>query len=329
MLRRPLLLWIVGLGLLLSPLYYYLERVLLGGARWSEPLAVLGGIPALKLGAAVLGPPVGLLLLMVHRLGWYAIVGYVVYTMGANALLFAEGSIRPSLLALFLPTGLVAIAYLVRREIVSPFFNPRLRGWETDRVRYRARAEIDVPGLPKIEGHSWDVSPSGVYLEIDGTIDPGTRFSLTLHPEPEAEAPLTLSAEAVWSSEGVAGERPRGVGARFDEADAKRVSTALARVLRRASPRLPFKLKVDIAGRESVASETFDLSRDGCYLVTDQRFAVGERLDLTLHLDGPLEIEGTVVRLASDPHGIGVRFSRSPMRLRAALRDFHARRAEA
>jgi hypothetical protein len=98
----------------------------------------------------------------------------------------------------------------------------------------------------------------------------------------------------------------------------------LPRALRRSEARLPFKLQVDIAGRQGVSCETFDLSPHGCFLVTDAKFSIGEVLRLTLHVDGPVEVEGTVVRVSEQPMGIGIRFATSPRRLALALRDFHA-----
>jgi hypothetical protein len=326
MLRRPLVLWLVSIGLILSPAYYYIERVLLSGIPWSSPVAVLSAMPGVKLGAAALGLPVGVLLLRVHAYSWYAIFGYGLYTMAANLALYLQGGVRLSLLMVFVASGFLLVLYFTRREIVSPFFNPRLRGWESDRVRYRAKADLVLPTGESIEAQSWDVSPSGVYLETPHPLEPGTSVDMTLHMDPAP--PLEERVEIVWRFAGDA-ERPAGVGARFARDIRARMASTLEQVTHRAHARVPFRLRVDVEGKSTISCETFDLSRTGCYLVTEQEFRVGEALRLTLHLDGPLDLEGTVVRVATAPRGVGVRFSRTPLRLRSALQDFHARRAEA
>lgn len=326
MLRRPLALWLISLGLVLSPVYYYVERVILSGLPFTDPVAIVSAMPALKIGAAVLGVPVGLLLVRVHPLSWYAIFAYGVYTMAANLAMYLQGLVKLSFSMAFAATGFLVVLYFTRREVLSPFFNPRLRGWESDRIRFRARSKLVLPSGESVESHTWDISPSGLYVETDKFLSPGTTLDVELYLD--REAAMTEKAEVIWSSAGD-GERPAGVGLRFVQDIRDTMEQRLKAATQRVYARVPFKLRVDVAGKETLSCETFDLSRTGCYLVTDQKFEAGEVLKMTLHLDGPLEIEGTVVRVANDPKGIGVRFSQTPMRLQSALKDFHARRAEA
>ena len=325
-LRRPLLLWLIGIGLILSPIYYYFEGALSAGLAWTDPRAVIASIPYVKLGGALFGPPVGVLVLRVRRSSWYAILGYASYTVMTNVALLAAGRVRPTLFAIFVPTGLLCILYFARRTIMSPFFNPRLRGWESDRVRFRAPAEIELDG-ETLSGKLWDVSRTGFYVELEHDIPRGTAFTCRVEIEPGK--PLELLARSVWSSPGK-DDRPRGVGAELDVPSAAAVAASLGRVLRRAAPRLPFKLHVDIAGHDEIACDTFDVSRLGCFLVSDLAVTVGQRLEMTLHLPEPVAVAGEVVRVsAGSPRGFGVRFERTPLRLRAALRHFHAAQAEA
>lgn len=324
MLRRPLTLWLIGIGLLLTPLYYYFEHALYGGVPWHRPLEVLGGIPYLKLGAAAFAVPVGALVLMVRPAGFYGILGYALYTGSVNAFYFFEQQIAAPLFVLFLPTGFFLVLYFARREIMSPFFNPRLRRWEIDRIRCRAPAELRLDG-ETVSANTWDIGSSGIYLELDRELAPGTRILLALRL---GEAPpVAAEAEVVWSSAGI-GDRPRGVGVKLSAASARAVTARLNEVDARAAPRLPFKLKADIVGHESVECETFDISHTGCFLVTDRTFTVGETLRMTFHLERPIDVEGQVVRVSSapqSPRGIGVRFDRASSQLRAAIRELHSR----
>lgn len=326
MLRRPLLLWLLAVGLILSPLYYYFERVVLGGKSPIDVVGIVTSIPALKLGAAILGPIVGALLIRVKPYSWYAMVAYVLYTLTANLVLFAQGRIQASFLPFFVLLGLIVTLYFVRTQIVSPFFNPRLRGWESDRVRFKAPVEIATPTATLVEAHTWDISPTGIFIETPHVFEAGSNLEITLRLDPEH--PLKRTVQVIWSFAGNE-ERPQGVGAQFVMGKDDELTQQLNKVARRTHARVPFKLHVEIKEKGNFSCETFDLSRTGCYLVTDQTFSINEKLTMVLHLDGPLELEGVVVRLGTNPNGVGVRFSNTPRRLVAALKDFHARRAEA
>ena len=325
--KRPIVIWLVGLGLIASPLYYYFEKSLLANLAWSDPGSVFGAMSIAKLLGIVLGPIVGVLVLRMRPISWYAIMGYAVYTVGANLALVLAGHMRAWIFALNVPTALLVILYFVRREVMSPYFNPRLRWWESDRVALKTTASFEIADQGSVVAETLDISPTGVFLLTDETIEAGEAMELTIAIGKES---IKARARAVWTSDGT--RRPRGIGARFDEPSSRVIKAALANLAPRAAPRHPFKLDVDIlrtgGKKEAVTCKTFDVSEAGCFLVTDRSFTVGESIDLTLHMiDEPVRTRGQIVWQSDGQHaprGIGVRFDRRSEALGEQLSQLRA-----
>jgi hypothetical protein len=323
--KRPLVLWVIALALMASPLYYYVEKARLDHIGLGEPGAIFGAMSTIKLIGVVLGPIVGWLVLTVRPISWYAIIVFSVYTLVANTTLLVEGRMRFWVYLLNVPTALFVILYFVRREVMSPYFNPRLRWWESDRLDVKAKAEIVVEGEDAVVAETLNISPTGAFLVTETPPPVGTEFDVSITIGKES---IKARASSVWTSDGK--QRPRGTGARFDAPSSKLIKAALANVQPRRQPRHAFRLEVDIEGRDSVTCKTFDVNDAGCFLVTDAKFRVGEKLAMTLHMiDSPVQVEGEVVWVSDGkggrPPGIGIRFARSTPELRAQLGSLIAR----
>ena len=98
----------------------------------------------------------------------------------------------------------------------------------------------------------------------------------------------------------------------------------------RGTVRVPFHIRADIRKNGiSLRSEIKDLSTNGLYIVTAAKESVspGDRLDITLHLDGTMEkmsvmIQGTVARIDID--GFAVTFLEMDLNSFNRLRDIVA-----
>jgi len=320
--KRPIAIWLVGLGLILSPLYYYFEKSFIAQIPWTDVAAIIRAMSTAKLIGIVLGPIVGALVLRVRPISWYAIIGYALYTIGANIALVAAGHMRLWVFAFNVPTALIVILYFVRREVMTPYFNPRLRWWESDRVQLKTKADIERRDGTAIAAETLDISPTGVFLVTSETVAAGESMDVTIAIGKES---IKARARAVWTSDG--SRRPRGIGARFDEPSSRVIKAALATIVPRAVPRLPFKLDVDIVRsggeKQALSCKTFDVSEAGCFLVTDRAFSAGESVELTLHMiDEPVTLRGVIVWQSDGrqaPRGIGVRFDRRSDVLAAQL----------
>lgn len=321
--KRPIAIWLVGLGLILSPIYYYFEKVFVARLDWTDPISVFSAMSIAKLIGIAIGPVVGALVLRVRPVSWYAIIGYAIYTIGANTAILLAGHMRVWVFALNVPTALLVILYFVRREVMSPYFNPRLRWWESDRIAVRAATDVALQNGETVRGETLDISPTGLFLATDTELPIGESFEVSLDVGKET---VKARARTVWQSDGT--RRPRGVGARFDEPSSHLIRAALKKLSDREFPRLPFKLFVDVkrdkGERAEISGRTFDVSEGGCFLVTDVAFAMGESIELTLHLiDEPVVVSGDVVWISDGrriPRGVGVRFRGRPSALAEQLK---------
>jgi len=209
MTRRPLLLWIVGFGLILSPVFYYLQDGI-GPELLDQPLLVAKRMTTLKLIGVLLGPIVGALILTVRRVGWFAMIGYAVYTMFANFMMYQDGKLRSTSLLLANATGLAAILYFTRREIMSPYFSPRLRWWERQ-PRETIKLRVEIAGKKTIVCETFDISASGCFLLTDDDLSAGEELAMKMHIGDDK--PVEVNGTVMWVSDGT--KRPRGVGVKF------------------------------------------------------------------------------------------------------------------
>lgn len=61
-----------------------------------------------------------------------------------------------------------------------------------------------------------DLSPGGLFLATDAALEPGSRLVLRIEPDSERE-PIELRGTVAWARPEAEGDRPAGMGVRFDE----------------------------------------------------------------------------------------------------------------
>ncbi len=208
--RRPLFIWVVGLGLLLSPIFYYLQEGINEHAMLLDRIDLIAlKMGTIKLIGVVLAPVVGALVLSMRPIGWFAVMLYAVYTLAANAVLYSKGQLEMSMLLLFNATGLAAVVYFARREIMSPYFNPRIRGWERA-PRYPFTLIVEIPGKKDTVCKTFDINMSGCFLTTENEFTVGEKFSMKLNV---ADKPVTMSGQVMWIRE--PNHPVPGVGVKF------------------------------------------------------------------------------------------------------------------
>lgn len=199
----------MGVGLILSPLYYIVGTTLASGAPF-DPSLFFHVAPKLQVLCVLLGPFVGALVLTVRPVGWYAILLFSLFSLGLDIQLLLTRRMIPGTVWLAAVASLFGAVYFVRREIASPYFNPRLRWW--DNARTRQSLKVDVTGRETFESSTHDLSPTGVFLASDRSFVIGETLELTLHLP---SGPRTVSGQVVWLSDGTRPHHPKGVGIRF------------------------------------------------------------------------------------------------------------------
>jgi hypothetical protein len=102
-----------------------------------------------------------------HLLASFALGAVMVYNIA-----FWQGLLMlgPLVFAAMAVATLVTAAFLYSREFRKPYFNPRLRWWETE-PRYQARLPVTLESRDgrTHSGEILDVSRSGLFLALDGS----------------------------------------------------------------------------------------------------------------------------------------------------------------
>lgn len=91
--------------------------------------------------------------------------------------------------------------YFVRKEIKSPYFNPRLRWWETAK-RYAFNLQTDISSLDggaPIVTSTFDISESGAFLVSDHSFSAAQMIDMTIRFDDVA---LPIKGQVMWVSEG-------------------------------------------------------------------------------------------------------------------------------
>jgi len=104
-----------------------------------------------------------------HLLASFALAVMIIYNIVYwESLLF----LGPSIFAAMLVTTLVAAGVLYSRQFRKPYFNPRVRWWETEpRYRAKLRVTITLPDGEKQPGEILDVSRSGLFVALEGSTE--------------------------------------------------------------------------------------------------------------------------------------------------------------
>lgn len=144
-------------------------------------------------------------LLLALTVAWGGRDVYVYVTQGHAV---RQGALWAFTAVTLLP--LAALALLLQRETRAPYFNPRIRWWESE-----PRYPVDAP--VRSGGRALDISESGVFIQRDDPRELGGRDDYVLDLE---GGELAFRGEVCWVSAGDA-EHPRGYGVKFLEMDAQ------------------------------------------------------------------------------------------------------------
>jgi len=188
--RKPLSIVLVSLGYLLSVPCILIQTAimvklpLIGGTNLFQRLGANDWIVlALYVVCAVA-------IYMVRPWGWYVFVVSSLYFIVSNTIVFM---IRPqysvALLIVYNLGFAVVTGIFFRRALISPFFNPRLRWWESDpRFHLENTVEIHLPGRgdaagtgPLVLTHLADLSRGGCFVKSPRVLDEGREYPILLH----------------------------------------------------------------------------------------------------------------------------------------------------
>ena len=317
--KKPLIIQLVGWALIVAPIGYYLTTVFQWNL-WSltgllEQLLLLPHGP-LKLSVIVASPLVGLAVLSVKQIGWISFMLYCVVTIFVNFYIaYTSEGVTNLSASLYSLTGVLAIlVYVVRKEIMAPYFNPQLRWWESaERFPFKLDVQLKSErGEEKISSRTFDISVSGCFLTTDLDYQSGQIIEINI----KLLSSVDLRAEVVWVCPGNENV-PKGIGIRFTS-NLKEIAVQVDQFKEKYSKaeRFPFQLDAQIQQKdntEQISSKTFDISVSGCFLITDHPYETGQQLELNLKLLEPINLTAQVVWVSTGdakiPQGIGVKFT--------------------
>ncbi len=128
-------------------------------------------------------PLAGLMLVRLRQWSYYAFLTFMLYIVFSIFTYekytwpyFSDSPLTYHYIMVILSLG--AFAYLLFPRVREPFFNRRLRWWET-RTRYQTQMSAKVMGS-KVTFHTdiVNISLSGAFLKDNGNLDPGQDLTL-------------------------------------------------------------------------------------------------------------------------------------------------------
>jgi hypothetical protein len=317
--KRPTMLWVIGLALVLSPIVYHLDAASKHGIPPGDLVRVWASIPLPKLIGIMAAPIVGTMVLWVRPISWYAVLAFAGYTTLLNVSTAAMGTGPAPSEVLFVLIGLACILFFVRREIRSPYFSPRLRWWEPN-PRMPVVMRVDIKGHDALACSTYDVSSTGAFLTTESPVPVGERVQMGLH---FGSRVIDVAGTVMWTSDGH--KMPRGMGLRFDSPSPE--IAGLMKGLKPREPRARAKLKVVFEGHPDAKAEAVNISTKGAFVATEETFEVDAAVAFTVEWRGTaIPVRGTVswVSAEGQTRGVGVRFEECPAELAAAVRELRA-----
>lgn len=293
--RRPLAIIVISICYFIAPVAILAFNSVASG----RPLAGFRGLfptphPG-ELLILVLYPLSAVALLSVKKWGWYLFLGcsaaLIAYTTGSYAV-----SPRYNLFAIVLADiALMVVAGITfHKHVIAPYFNPRLRWWETEpRYRVEAYAQVKV-GEALVSGEILDISQSGCFATFILDLTKGKTYTMHLKCLRN-----TLDVEGKIMRKSAKSEQHKGYGIMFSKMSAdqrKKLDGIIAELERgglrdfirdqemipsgitkknlyegvtETAPRYTIKSKVVLSDEnQTYLCRIVDISKTGCFVVS-------------------------------------------------------------
>ena len=140
-----------------------------------------------------------LCLFSVRNWGWWGFIAGSIYLISYNVYGYIRNPFyTPLVLVLYTALLSSAAALLFRKELIAPYFNPRLRWWETEK-RYELSFDCRInTGAESLTVPIVDISKGGCFLAIDRPAPRSSAFNLDIRIN---GLYVTLKGEVVRSSD--------------------------------------------------------------------------------------------------------------------------------
>ncbi len=179
--RRPLIISIIVICYVLSPV----SSILLGSIINRIPIFgvhnIFTRLPITDILILFVYPISAAAIYSIKKWGWYLFLACSLILISYNIFVY-NLSPRYSFLILIVLNVILAIVagIFFRKHIIAPYFNPRLRWWETEpRYKIEIHAEI-ISGKNALTGEILDISNSGFFMSLDQNLTVGRIYKFNL-----------------------------------------------------------------------------------------------------------------------------------------------------
>jgi hypothetical protein len=129
-------------------------------------------------------PLIGIGLYQVHLWGWIVFMAATATIIGFNIYSSLTTHTYSAMTRIFFNASMGMVTFLVfRKHIRAPYFNPRLRWWESD-PRYRVHFGCTIADSCNFDtAEVVDISKSGIHIHSACPVEKGSHVKLSLHFE--------------------------------------------------------------------------------------------------------------------------------------------------
>jgi len=181
LMRKPVSIVLIGFYYLFSPLFNLVQIALVTHLPLSGPVSLWSVLGPGDWAVLLAFPVVGFGLLSVRRWGWAAFVAFTLFLIGYNSYAYVVNQAYDLSLVLLYNITLAAVTFVFfRKHLRAPYFNPRLRWWNTD-PRYQVKLSGSL-GEAESACHAeiLDLSATGVFLSVCADIEVGQVQTVTI-----------------------------------------------------------------------------------------------------------------------------------------------------
>jgi hypothetical protein len=347
--KRPLIITVISLCYLIAPAAIIIQGSFVSRIPLFGPHNIFTRLYYTDIIILCLYPVCSIGLYSVRKWGWWVFLGSSGALIVYNVVVYLISPMYNIVLLIMFNVGLAVVAGIFfRKHIIAPYFNPRLRWWESDpRYRLDIAAYITV-GDKHIEGEVMDISESGCLIALDKTLVLGNIYTISMRCVGHR---IDLKGKAMRRSSTGEGSSRYGMMFVKREKDQKRHLDALIRDLERGGIRDRLREeKTGLAlssekrtmtrfqktaprytlhhfaavkdGTNSAQCAISDLSKRGCFLRSDRRLTIGGIYPLKITcMNSEIDISGKVIWKSDNTSGgYGVEFSHLTKNERTRLR---------
>ncbi|RJR41797.1 MAG: PilZ domain-containing protein [Desulfobacteraceae bacterium] len=180
--KRPLSIIIISLIYILEPIGNILQAALVNDMPvWGES-GIMSHLVWSDWLILSLFPVTGFGIYMVKKWGWYLFVAFSATLIVYNVYVY---SINPNYeletVLLFIAVVTFMSAFFLRRHVYAPYFNPRLRWWESA-ARYRVGLKTQILTDQGVQTSTTvDISETGCFLRTRAELKEGSLVMLKIH----------------------------------------------------------------------------------------------------------------------------------------------------